>query len=457
MGPITQHLRSLFPELPQAYDDVTRRWVFDVSLNALEPAAYAKLLPLHPLLNLEYSILCAELRHDFLNLDYVNKNQIQARLINALILCELLKHLHQHYLVVPQEVARLNKQQQVFRSVLTALTGLNFATNLLDIEQEAGSEFSISQHIRLLTMQANWYRILVNRSKRVVNLLNNVITCSPAFNKFVANLDTYANPFLAYFGLFFHVPRLLTFCFSFLKHTIPGPWMNQKEASIPAITRFYSQWLRRWFELGNDSVWTLNSALNMFVLVGAAATGAVYLSTAAFAFDVANAFARAYVELKRLYTLYQHYEDCLFKAKNQEQREFIANHLNHIEKRIKFEQMRFAIHVLGTVLIFGAMALALPFLMINPIVLLASALFLVILWGTTFELTRRLDKYRPNDTIEMPKNLSTLSFFALKKPKTACTNINLKNAVEPTMSVYCTDCSRDFELDCDTSGLEISI
>lgn len=415
MGPITQHLLMYFPELPHSCDNLVRRWTFDASLNSLGPEVYAKLLPLHPILNVEYSILCNQLREDFLCLEKANKKHVRERLISALQLCELLKHIHRHYLVVPREVVRLRKQQQQFRSLLEELAGFNFVSDLLaDDELELG--LSTAQQVRDYTIQANWYRIGVNRGKRIVNLLNDVIKNSPAFREFVVNLDRYTNVPLAYFGLFFHLPRLITNSFIMLKHTIPGSWMGEPEASLGWTTRLYVQTQRRWFEMGNDAVWTLIAALSLFVFTGTAAPLAMSFSVAAFAFDVVNAAVRAFIELKRLYTLRQGYELMLSQASTKDRKDFIQNHLSAIDNRIKFEQLRFALHVSGTVFILGAMALALPALTISPPLLLASGIFLFLLWAITFELTRRLDKYRPKENIEVPANVSKLGFFAPQKP-----------------------------------------
>ena len=415
MGPITQHLRAFFPELPQPCSDpLARHWSFDVSLKALGPEIYSKLLPLHPILNVEYSILCNQLREDFLHPNIANKKQVRERLINALMFCELLEHLNQHYLVVPREVVRLRKQQQLYRTLLSELAGFSFSSNLLE-KEEVEIGFSTSQQVRDLTIQSNWYRILFTRSKRVINLLSNVMTNAPAFNRLVTDLDLYAIPALAYFGLCFHMPRLLTNSFLILKHTIPGSLQEDKEATLSWTTRLQVQLQRRWFEMGNDAVWTAVSALNLCLFIGAAATGAVYLSTAAFAFDVMNAAARAYVELKRLYTLHKEYKVLLAKEGNKERQDFILNHMKFIEDRIKFEHLRFALHVSSTAIILAAMSLALPFLAVSQPVLLASALFLVMLWGIVFALTRCLDKYRPNETIEVPASVGKLGFFARSK------------------------------------------
>ena len=428
MGPVIQHLHAVLPELPSTCVNSSLYWSFDVSLKTLGPSFYNRILPLHPILNVEYSILCNQLRQDFLFPKEEQKQQIIVRLNAALMMCELLEHVHQHYLVVPREVVRLRKQQQLFRTLLSELAGYTFVKSLEE-KEAIDISLSLSQRIRDLTIQTNWYRILINRSKRVVNLLNLVINESQSFNTFVNYLDKYTNPLLAYFGLLFHVPRLLTNLFLIAKHTIPGSWMSDEEWSLSWTTRLGSQIKRRWFEIGNDAIWTLVSALNIFLFFGAMASGGIYLSAAAFAFDVANAAARAYIELKRLYSLQKDYRAMLTKEPSLEQQEAIRNHLKHIENRIHFEQLRFGLHVSGTVLIFAAMALTLPVFAMSAPVILASAIFLLMLWAITFALTRKLDNYRPNETIEVTANapanfsstatatvsVSKLSIFAPKK------------------------------------------
>jgi hypothetical protein len=415
MGPVTQHLRAALPDLPQPCVGSSLYWNFNISLKALAPAFYNKIVPLHPLLNVEYSILCNQLRQDFLFPKKEQRQQVTERLNAALMFCELLEHIHQHYLVVPREVVRLRKQQQLFRTLLFQLAGYTFAKNL-DEKEAIDINFSLSQRIRDLTIQTNWYRILINRSKRVVNLLNIVITDSQSFNTFVNYLDKYANPLLGYFGLLFHVPRLLGNLFLIIKHTVPGSWMSDKESSLSWTTRLFSQIQSCWFEIGNDAVWTLVSALNLFLLLGSLASGAVYVSAVAFAFDAVNAAARAYVELNRLYSLQDDYQKMLTKESNLEKQESIRTHLKHIENRIHFEHLRFGLHVSGTVLICAAMALTLPILAVSPPVLLASAIFLLLLWAINFTLTRKLDNYRPNETIEVPTaSVSQLGVFATKK------------------------------------------
>lgn len=443
MGPVSQHLRSYFPELPhQLCVDSPVHWTFDVSLKTLGPAFYNKVLPLHPILNVEYSVVCNQLRQDLLNPKQENRAQIIERLSSALLFCELLEHVHLHYLVVPREVARLRKQQELFRNLLTQLAGYTFASDMAKkTAVEVGA--SLSQQTRDLTIQANWYRILVNRTKRVADVLNLVVTDSPGFNTFMTTVNKYGNPFLAYFGLLFHLPRLLNNSFLLIKHTIPGAWMSEEERSLDWTVRLYSQIQRRWFEMGNDAVWTAVSAINLFVLVGALAGGAVYLSAIAFAFDMINAAARAFIELKRLYKLRDEYSLMLAKEANPERQQSIRTHLQHIDERIRFEQYRFSLHVTGTTLIFLAMSMALPMFALNPTVVLASAVFLLLLWAITFALTQKLDSHRPKETIEVDSNVSKLGLFAPKKQG--------HEALEPPSTELSPDMS-DIEVEGNTSS-----
>jgi hypothetical protein len=414
MSPVIQHLCAVVSELPQACSGSPRQWTFDESLKQLGPDFYNKILPLHPLLNIEYSILCTQLRQDLLEPEFENRKQIMARLATALLYCELLEYVHMHYLIVPREVVRLRQQRQLFRTLLAELDGYSFSSTL-NSKELAETNYSWSQTIRDATMRAHWYRILINRSKRVVNMLNNVITNSQTFNAFVSSLDRHTNSFLAYFSLWFHVPRLLTNSFLIAKHTVPGYWMNEEERSLDLYVRLLSQIQRRWFEMGNDLVWTTVSAVNIFVFLGVLTPGALYLNAAAFAFDMIHATTRAYIELTRLYTLQQEYNEMLATEPDSEQQTFIRNHLNYIANRIQFEHTRLGIHVFGNVFVFAAMSLTMPVLAMSPAVILASAIFLVLLWGISFTLTTQLENERPNERIEVTSGVCKLGFFAAKK------------------------------------------
>ena len=370
-------------------------------------------MPVHPVLNLEYSVLCNQLQHHFAFPGQLTREQIIEQLSAALMLAELLEHLHLHYLIVPREVTRLRRQQEVYRKLLTELGGYSFPCRPSKIETiEVGLSFT--QQIRDYTALTNWLRLLLTRSKRLLNLLDVFGTGSEVFGNFVALLDKYTNPFFAYLSWIFFLPRLLTNLFLIAKHSIPGFWMDEEEGKLELFARFQSQIMRRWFELGNDIVWVVVGLLNCFFLVGALAPIALYANLFAFAFDIANVSFRAYVELNRLYTLQTEYTTLFQNEENDENKKTIADYKNFLTHRIQFEHLRLGLSVANAVAVFIAMSMAIPLLVSNPLIPLIGAFLLIGVWTTSFTLSRVIEQYRPNDNVEVPSNLSKLGFFAPK-------------------------------------------
>ncbi|MDI1352019.1 MAG: hypothetical protein PSV35_04500, partial [bacterium] len=253
MSPIIKHLNMVFPDLPLV-DSSHSLATFAASIKAMGPELYRRVVLYHPSLNLQYSIVCSQLHHNFSFPYQVNHTDIIKQLSAALVLCELLEHVHLHYLIVPREVNRLGQHKALFKSLLTTLNGAVFEPVQI-LAVEVG--FSWSQKIRDNTIQANWYRILLNRSRRVLNLLNNTSLNSQLLHQF----DKTINPYFMHVGWFFHVPRLLSNLFFMAKHTVPGSWMGDNEKSLAWTVRLQCQIQRRWFELGNDLVWVAVGAL----------------------------------------------------------------------------------------------------------------------------------------------------------------------------------------------------
>ncbi|RYW87786.1 hypothetical protein D7221_08565 [Legionella pneumophila] len=428
MTPIISHLLKMFPELTTQVETDSLNWTFNTRLKQLGPDFYSKVARLHPILNIEYSVLCQRLKYTLSSLDYSSPEQIKEQLIDAFKLAELLEYTYQHYLVVPREVVRLRRHKSIYRELLTELSGYSF--DLDSTEQESlKTSLSLTQAIREKTAQSNWYRIFISRSKRVINLLDNIDLGSKAFRDFVVLLDKYTNPFLAYLGWCFFAPRLFTNLFLILKHTIPGQWMGEKEKSLDWYHRFYAHLQRRWFELANDSVWFTVGILNCFVLVGALAPISVYLSLFAFAFDVANTSLRAYIEIGRLQQLQKEYGELFDQEKNEDKKKTIKEYQDSISYRIKFEVLRSFLSVGGAAAVVIAMALSVPALgFINPVIPLVGALLLLVLWGVSLYLTNKLDEYRPVDNIEKPAPsvINKLGFFASKNEKRESLHLSAK-------------------------------
>lgn len=410
MNPFFQRIQVVLPELPSPWGNSARHWQFDVALAALGPAFYNKAVPLHLVLHLDYSILCNELHEDLSVSNAVNRRHLLFRLEAALLYCELLEHLYQHYLVVPREVEALRAQRIVLRQLLVEYGsqkehGYTFATPL--VETNPANLFSPSFSIRNQTTWFNWGRILANRSNRTIDLSVNVIHAAPRLQRVIRSIEAYVMPSLAYLNFVFHLPRLLVNNALVFKHLVPGPWMHEKERTLFWSTRLYSQIQRRWFETGNDVVWTAVSALNLFVLVGAWAPAMVYVSTLAFAFDAVNAIARASIEWGRLYALQQAYQEKYEQETDGEQKKVILHHLQAIEKRIVFEHERLRLGIINMVTVFLGMILVLPWFATPPAVLFVSALCLLALWGAVYVSATNIEARRPPER---------LGFFARPQP-----------------------------------------
>ena len=301
MNPVIKHLQSMFPELPLAVESQSMPWTFNEDIKKLGPDFFSKVMLLHPVLTIEYSVLCYNLKHSLAIQSKVNNPALIEQLKAALILAELLEHVHLRYLVVPREVARLRGHQQTYRELLRDIAGYEFSPHLPGVGSvDVG--LSITQRIRDEIAEYNWYRLLFTRSKRMLDLLDVVVTNSKQYHNFVTFMDKYTNTFFAYLGWVFFIPRLSVNSILLLKHTLPWPWMDDDEKAIAWYVRFMAHLQRRWFELGNDLVWITAGLLNCFVFVGALAPFGFYVTLAAFAFDVINTSVRAYIELSRLYT-----------------------------------------------------------------------------------------------------------------------------------------------------------
>lgn len=409
MLPLLKHLHGIFPELSIPTQEQTLAWNFKDKIKELGPGFYEKVVPLHSILTLEYSILRNQLRQQFQFPELACPQQVTKQLAAALMMSELLEHTFRYYLIVPREVTRLRKQQQQYKKLL-AEVGYQFSS--IDASDDSlETEFSLTQQVRDAAVLVNWYRLFVTRSKRVLNVLELAGIGSESFSRFVLLMDKYTNPFFAYLGWCFFVPRLGTNLFLLFKHLIPGFWMDENEKALGWYVRLVAQLQRRGFELGNDLVWAAVGLIQCFVLTGALAPLGIYLSLAAFAFDVVNASVRAYIELDRLFQLQKDYASMMAQASDDEKKE-ILEYQQFIKSRIEFEQLRLGLSVLSTSCIFFAMSLALPMFAVSPILPLISAILLVLIGVASYALTLHLDKIRPKDTIENPVSVAELGIFA---------------------------------------------
>ncbi|MCW8484160.1 hypothetical protein OQJ14_12400 [Fluoribacter dumoffii] len=411
MTPIIRHLSEIFPELflNQAAQNPAN-WSFSESIKGLGPEFYRKIVPLHLLLNLEYSLLGQQLQSRFISKKPIDEEELTEQLIAALMLAELLEHIYEHYLIIPREVRGLRRQQSLYRELLAKL-GKSFPKK----PEHEPDDFSFTQEIRNLTFEINLFRLLFTRSKRALDFIA-LISKSDAYLKFVRIMDGVLDPFIAHLGWIFFIPRLAVNLFVIIKHTVGGLWMEKEESSLGWTVRFNTQIKRRWFELGNDLIWISTGLINCFYLTGVLAPFAFYVSLVAFALDVVLSITRTYIELSRLFELREYYTNMLDKADDLKEQKAIRKHIEAIDKQIAFEQFRLGSHIATTTLIFMSICCALPIFAVNPIIPVAGAICLALICVINFALTEMINDSRPKDTIDRTTALCKLGFFSDKEP-----------------------------------------
>ncbi|AWN73025.1 hypothetical protein LEAN103870_19475 [Legionella anisa] len=411
MTPLLRHLHEIFPELSLAQAESPLNWTFTETIKKLGPDFYRRIIPMHLVMNLEYSLLGRQLRDKFLSPKTLDRDELREQLIAALMMAELLEHIYQYYMDIPREVLRLRAQQNLYRELLAELI-----PNFPKKPKELPENLSFTQELRNTILDVNLWRLFIVRSKRALDLFALVHTESKSYLRFVKIMDTAMDPFLMHLAWLFWLPRLAVNFYSLLKHTIPGWWMDEHEQSLGWMVRFSAQIKRRYFEFGNDLVWAGAGLINTFYLTGALAPFAFYVSLAVFAFDVIWAMTRAYIELSRLKELRSQYEAMRDRAESWKEQKQIREQLEAIDNQIAFEQFRLGSHVATTVFIFIGMCMALPIFAVNPILPFLGALILVSICLINFALTEEVANRRPRDTLDRSTALSKLGLFSTKEP-----------------------------------------
>jgi hypothetical protein len=380
---------------PPLINEESPRWVFnaaEVSKDRIE-----SLVSKHAELSFEYTVLCTHLAHNFRR-PGCTPEEITEQLVTALMMAELLIYIYMYYLAVPREVLRLQNEQIAFRMRLYK-RGFLF-DSLNDYGKKADK---LTQFVRSSTAQSNWCRLFLVRGKRLLNSITPLVKNLESFGRFVAFVDKYGNPFLAYLSWAFYIPRLFTNLFLLFKHLIPGSWMGEKEKELGFLRRLQVQLQRRWFELANDSVWLIAGVLGCFVWLGPLAPIGTYINVVLYGYDVLLAGLRAGIELYRLEKLASEYEVIASTALSTQIDE-IGLFQKHLHERIVFERKRLLLSTATASVLTIAIIICAPVLAFNPWVPFVGAFLLLAITIISFCLTQLLEKQRPSSEInELPE------------------------------------------------------
>lgn len=391
MSAILERLATQGLELPTACALEGGRWIHPRGLSALPRSFFKRLVPMHQVLLLEYSVHCARLAHAMsANIDALNlAHELEA----ALQISELLSHLYQHYLIVPREVARLAQEQQLYRQLLRRL---DYQFDELKIIEPVTSP---TRWVRDLNLKVNPPRLLIVRLKRTLSLFSAVIPSYDAYRLFVSQLDRFFNPIFSQLSWIAFCPRLIVNLGLLLKHALPWPQMTKEERSLGFMMRCRGQLERRWFEIGNDLAWLMGGLLNCFVLTGPLSGYAFYVSYALQIYDIVLASMRAYIELSRLTHLKHTYEDFVYGAENAAAASGYFEHLRHLELRIDYERERLFLSIAVAVSLSLSLSLLMPLLSAWPVLPFMGAAFTVLISISGQIALKMLDKIKPNDNV----------------------------------------------------------
>ncbi|QBR82909.1 hypothetical protein E3983_00155 [Legionella israelensis] len=359
------------------------------------PLFYRRLVDQNHVISLEYSVLKSQLTSELKSA--VNKESIAHQLMFVFILAQLLEYINYFYLKTPKEVRRFRQDQDCY---LSWLKKWDYGWEEPEKKKKLkGGKLAVSSKIRELTSTVNWPRLLLIRIKRVLDVLTTVIESNKAFTRFVFIMDKFSNPVLPYLAWAFYVPRLMTNLFLCFKHVFPGFWMSEEEKSLGWAFRLKTQLKRRWFELANDSVWLTIGVINCFILVGALAPVAAYLTVALYTFDVLLAGIRAYIEMSRLKHLKSQYAEIIKATASEDQHEIKAYQAS-LNARIKYERLRLGLSVATTSSLLLTMCLTLPFFAaINPVIPLIGVILVVAVSIVSYALGKYFERYKPDDKI----------------------------------------------------------
>lgn len=407
MSAVSQRLQSLIGDLEQC-EVGTKTWDFRDRLEEKGVDFFLPMVRIHQLLQVEYNVHCVHLAHSFAEKSQQQSitedelNILTEQLVAALAMAELLAHIYHYYLDVPYEVLTLQNEQKHYRNLLR-LRGYDFP-NTEKLEKDSTDSFV--QSVRETTANYNWLRLFTIRIRRIFITLLPFLTDWKYLTGAINGIDSILGPTLNYVAWLFYVPRLMFNLLVLLKHLWPTEWvgMGAKEKDLDWLFRVEIHFKRRWFFLGNDSAWFIGGILGCFVLTGSLAPIGMYISISIFFFDVIMASLRAYVEMRRMDEIRNHYnkiaENLRSSGASQAEIEEIEEYQRQLEESFSTEEQRLIVGIVTTSTLFLAMCLAMPVLASMPIIPLIGALLVVTITLTAYIATNWINEFAPKKNVE---------------------------------------------------------
>ncbi|MDF1677517.1 MAG: hypothetical protein P1U32_02345 [Legionellaceae bacterium] len=299
----TIHLLTseLLTDLGLSASDVIQnnQWVFEDKLKKLSSEALSKVLLDLPYVQVKYHILCATL---ISNVQKYDQEEQKKYVASILVYAELLEHL------------RLQSSQLELLSIQRTRTFCrNYLQKIgLDITapNKAAGNLSINDphedFIRSKTAQADFWRLMTLRGRRVlagsILLINNF----EYYGRFMTPLDAFLRTLIFYQACLL-VPRFLTNVFHLFKHWY-SPTKNEQSLSALQRHQVHLNMNARWWEIAYDFGWIATGLLNTFVLTGPLAPLAIYAAIICPTYNLFLHTTRLLIEDDRLKNLINNYK-----------------------------------------------------------------------------------------------------------------------------------------------------
>jgi len=249
-------------------------WMFGDYLAQQNSEFFKPMVQTNKMLNLKYRLLGARLK----NLIETNAKgnsghddkAITELLIAALVLANILEHIHRCYLPSPAQIKRIQKQQNTYRQLLSHNANVMFPSRQNPVT-------SFNEEVKSAISSCMWPRLLVLRLKHLVLTTRPLLSSFKGYSNLIENLDQLASPLLYLFGWLFHGGRLLLNLMSLFEHVVPGAWMSEEEETLGWQVRLTAQLECNWVELVNDMIWiiSITTPESLFFLVGISLVEAV--------------------------------------------------------------------------------------------------------------------------------------------------------------------------------------
>lgn len=382
------------------------QWGFSDFLAKQNTTYFSPLVRNYVVLEFEYNVFCSKLANRLIKSSQypavaLLKENLNQEVATALALSELLSHIYEHYLNIPREVERLKAEQEMYRTWLQSHGYCTFRNvQPPEANKTPAKPGFFAQKVRINTAWLNWPRLFTVRARRVLTTLVQIprIQQFENFCWFVRYTDQYVNPVLSHISWLFYIPRFAMNIILLFKHLIPGPWVEEKERELAFLIRLETQLQRRWFELGNDTIWLTSGLLNCFVFTGVLSPIGMYVTIACFLFDVFWAGLRAFIEFRRLDNLEKQYASMSLNSDNPDELKEYQEYQEYLQQSKAFEQQRLLTSVMSTSALFIAMCFAIPALT-NPVSLFIGALLVISITTITYLRVQHLEVLRPANKI----------------------------------------------------------